>query len=85
MYRATRARCADDFQLKPPVCTIPASALGGHPLGLAVELVQRRQVSLGRGHDDVGIGADTIDDAAAVLKPNRDLALRLSAARRDGD
>ena len=44
------------------------------------ELVQRVDVGLGRGHDDVGVGAHAVDDAPALGQPHRHLALRVGAA-----
>ena len=49
--------------------------LGRHPLALGVQLVQRREVRLGRGNDDVWIAANAVDHPAAMLQPNSDLAL----------
>ena len=47
------------------------------PLVFAVQLVQRVQVGLGRGHDNVGVGALTVDRAAVLRQPHGDFALRV--------
>ena len=50
-------------------------ALRSDPFVLGVQLVQRREVSLGGGNDDVRIAAHAVDHPAAMLQPNGDLAL----------
>jgi hypothetical protein len=49
------------------------------PFELRVQLVQPRDVRLGRGDDDVRVGADAIDDAPGARQPHRHFALRLGA------
>src|SRR5690606_35365146 len=51
------------------------------PVGLTFELVQRVHISLGRRHDDVGIGADTVHDAPCLGQSHRYLALLPGALR----
>jgi hypothetical protein len=51
------------------------SPLRSNPLRLAVQLIQRREISLGRSDHDVGVCADAVDGAAAVLQPHRHFAL----------
>src|SRR5690606_31588226 len=48
-------------------------------LGLALELVERVDVGLGGGDDDVGVGADAVHDAPALGEAHGDLALRFRA------
>ena len=55
------------------------SALCSHPVGLALELVQSTQISLGRSHHNVRVRANTIDHPATVLQADRHLALALGA------
>ena len=45
-----------------------------------VQLVQRMQIGLGRGHDDVGIGALPVDDAPVLRQTHGDFALGIGAA-----
>ena len=47
---------------------------------LGMQLVQRVDISLGRGNHDVGVGALPVDDAAVFRKTHRDFALRVGAA-----
>ena len=60
--------------------SMPGSDLGMRFLHVGVEHVQRVHVGLRRGDDDVGIGAETVDDAAAQLQAHGHLALGVGAA-----
>src|SRR3984893_4865907 len=53
------------------------SQLRGPALLLAMQLVERVDVGLGRRDQDIGIGAQPVDDAAVALQAHRDLALRI--------
>src|SRR3989338_7718486 len=44
------------------------------------QLVDGIEIGVGRGDDDVGIGAVAVDDAPAAFQAHRDLALRIGAA-----
>src|SRR3989338_2703472 len=44
------------------------------------QLVDGVEIGLGRGDDDVGVGAMAVDDAPAAFQTHRDLALRIGAA-----
>src|SRR5687767_14810255 len=57
--------------------------LGVQALDLTLQLVQRADVGLGRGHHDVGVRAHAVDDAPALGEAHGDLALRLGS-RGDG-
>src|SRR4051812_10638497 len=50
-----------------------------HALHFALELVQGADVGLGGSDDDVGVGADAVDNAAAARQAYGHLALRLGA------
>src|SRR5919198_5234854 len=54
-------------------------------LDLALELVERADVGLGRSDHDVGVGAHAIDDAPAAGEPHCHFTLRLSARRHGVD
>src|SRR5579862_8470784 len=56
-------------------------ALRTQPHDAVVQTVQRVDVRLGRRNDDVGVGAQSVHDAAALLETHGDLALRVGAAR----
>src|SRR5437867_9597213 len=60
------------------------SALCGHAIALAMKLVQRRQIRLGRSHDDVQVGAYAVDHPSAMLQANGHLTLGFCASRSDG-
>jgi len=49
-------------------------------LALAVELVERVQIGLGRGHHDVGVGSLSVHHAPILRQPHGHLALRIGAA-----
>ena len=50
-----------------------------HPQRLRIPLVQRIDVSLGGGHDDIGIRPLVVDDAPLFRQAHGDLTLRIGA------
>ena len=56
------------------------SALGSDPIGLALKLVKRTEVSLGRCHNDVGVSPHPIDHTPTVLQTHSHFPLALSGA-----
>jgi len=60
------------------------AGLGGglrsEPHDAVVQPIERVDVRLRRRHDDVGVGAEPVDDAAVPLESHRHFALRIGAA-----